>query len=113
MVAANSRKVMAVVKEVVKVTVKKAVVKKAVVKKAAVKEAAVKEAVEGAAEKKDAVKEAACNWKELDLKDEMMSMKWPTVMQKDCAHEIQCHDVLVCVWYVHLCCKSVGYSMGT
>ena len=108
MVAANSRKVMAVVKEVVKVTVKKAVVKKA-----AVKEAAVKEAVEGAAEKKDAVKEAACNWKELDLKDEMTSMKWPMVTQKDCAHEIQHHDVLVCVWYVHLCCKSVGYSMGT
>jgi hypothetical protein len=22
-------------------------------------------------------------------------------------------DVLVCVWYVHFCCESVGYSMGT
>jgi hypothetical protein len=80
---ANSRKVMAVVKEVV-----------------------VKETV---------VKEAACSWKELDLKDEMTSMERPTVAQKDWAHgiRIQPGDVLVCVWYVHLCCESVGYSMGT
>ena len=101
MVVANSWKVMAAVKEAVKVTVKKAAVKKAVVK----------EAVEGAAEKKDAVKEAACNWKELDLKDEMTSMKWPMVTQKDCAHEIQHHDVLI--QYVFGMSTSVAKVLGT
>lgn len=45
----------------------------------------------------------ARSWKELDLKDEMTSMKWAMVMQKDWAHgiRIQPGDVLVCVWYVH------------
>jgi hypothetical protein len=45
----------------------------------------------------------------------MTGMEWAMVAQKDWAHgiRIQPSDVLVCVWYVHLCCKSVAYSMGT
>jgi hypothetical protein len=42
-------------------------------------------------------------------------MEWATAAQKDWAHgfRIQPGDVLVCDWYVHLCCESVADSMGT
>ena len=97
--AANSQKVKEAAKEAVEEAVKEAAkeVAKEAAKKAVVKEAVVIEA---------AVKEAACSWKELDLKNEMTSLEWPTVMQKDLAHgiQIQPDDVLICVWYVHLCC---------
>jgi hypothetical protein len=47
----------------------------------------------------------------------MTGMEWAMVGQKDWAHGIQVQhgDALVCVWYVHLCCESVGdsLSMGT
>lgn len=48
---------------------------------------------------------AACSWRELDLEDEMTSLEWGTEAQRDWAHGIWIPpgDVLVCVWYVHLC----------
>lgn len=63
----------------------------------------------------------ACNGKKIvrkeqDLEGEVMSMEWARVAQMDWAHGAQIHqpdDVLVCVWYVHLCCESAGDSMGT
>ncbi len=88
----NSWKVKEMAKEVAEEAAKE--VAKEVAKEAA-KEVVVKEAVVTEV----VVKEAACSWKELDLKNEMTSLEWPTVMQKDLAHRIQIQpdDVLICV----------------
>jgi hypothetical protein len=48
--------------------------------------------------------EAACDWKDLGL--EVPSTKCAMAMK------INWHDMLECVWYVHLFCKNVGSSMG-
>ena len=57
----------------------------------------------------------ACYWKEWDLEDETTSVQWVMVVQLDWAHGVrihQPHDAVLCVCYVHLCCESVGDSMG-
>ncbi len=56
---------------------------------------------------------AVCGRKELDLQVEMTGVEWATA-QKDWARVVRIHpgDMLVCVWFVHLCCGSVWDSMG-
>jgi hypothetical protein len=86
--AANSRKVIAAVKKV-KEEEEEVVVVVVVMEEAAA-------VVVVAAAVKEAVKEAACSWKELDLKDEMTSLEWPTAAQKDWAHGIRIQPKMKC-----------------